>query len=334
MVTGQPSTDWAGRRIPLNEAVVCAKCIGAPWCGEIGTEYQCDPLNVPTHVAHPSNPLSLGRLSALGTLDLDVVALPQPHPKLPGFIPIVEPRGVGSAVHEAFVAVTLKDAFHRSGSAAKALTLRRRLRANSDSFVVLLSFGADPLVIRGTEAGESMVRAIAAGDFDLVTAVGLSYYRTDPPLENLLNMRESLETFRQLQAHGVNAVPVVSFCNERDVRRWATWLTNNPAVRTVALDFQDARYGRDWRFVLGGFRELAHASPADIHYLIRGPTGPGRIRSLFTVTRRLTIVNAQPFMKATKGASLVQRRRRRSKMALFREWSRCYKQRCKAVTLD
>jgi hypothetical protein len=174
--------------------------------------------------------------------------------------------------------------------------------------------------------------AIAAGRFDLVTAVGLSYYRSDPPLENLVNMRESLESFHQLQAHGARAVPVVSYCNERDVGRWATWLTDNPSVGMVALDFQDARYRPDWRFVLGGFQELVDKSPNDIQFLIRGPSSEHRIRQLFAITRRVTIINAQPFMKATKGASLDERRRRQSKTSLFVGWSRFYKGICKAAS--
>jgi len=316
----------------LEPSRLCDMCVGRHWCVYHGTEFQCTDLNIEAGLAHPSDPLCLDRLGRLGTLDLDVIALPQPYPRLPRFIPLVEPRGVGRLVRERFVAVSLKDAFDESGSARKALSLRRRLGVNSNSFVLLLCFGRDPLLVRAFDTLESTVRAIAGGQYDLVTAVGLSQYRSDPPLENLINIRESLESFHQLQAHGVTAVPFVSFSNECDVARCATWLIDNPSVRMVALDFQDARGRPDWRFVLGGFRELVDKSPDDIQFLIRGPSSPRRIRQLFAITQRLTIINAQPFMKATKGASLVQRRSRRSKPRLFADWSRSLKDTCKAAS--
>ena len=332
MGTGQASRDWSSRRIALESSRLCDKCVERHRCVYPGTEFQCTDLNIQTGLAHPSDPRSLDRLGRLGTLHLDVIALPQPHPHLPRFIPLVEPRGVGRLVRERFVAVSLKDAFDESGSTRKALSLRRRLGVNSNSFVLLLCFGRDPLLVRAFDTLESTVRGIAGGQFDLVTAVGLSQYRSDPPLENLINIRESLESFHQLQAHGVTAVPFVAFSNECDVARWATWLIDNPSVRMVALDFQDARHRPDWRFVLGGFRELVDKSPDDIQFLIRGPSSGERIRQLFAITRRLTIINAQPFMKATKGASLEERRRRQSKTSLFAGWSRFYKGICKAAS--
>ena len=329
MASGEAKSDWSSRRIALERSSLCANCVGRPLCGDIGTEYQCTDLNVPVRTAHPANPSFLYRLSALGTLEFDVVALPQDYPRLPPFVPIVEPRGVGKLIQEPFVAVSLKDAFHESGSARKCVSLRRRLCANAGSFVLLLCFGKDRLLGRFADSIQHTAAAIATGRFDLVTALGLSYYRADPPIENLINMRESLESFHQLQAHGVPAVPTVSFCNERDVERWTTWLTDNPSVRMVALDFQDARRRRGWSFVLGGFRELARAAPADIHYLIRGASKEDRIQDLFAATSRITVVNAQPFMKATMGVPCSRSQWRKQKTTLFRDWSRHSKRTCR-----
>lgn len=285
----------------LLDAPYCGSCFAATCCPARGTADAClDPR--PPHLLHPEHPDLLDHLARIGGLDFNLSACPQVALTLPPYIPRIEPRGLGRRLQIPAAAVALKDVVGRKGGGGtQAASLRRRLHLGRDTLLILLCFGEDQLLENTYGRLSTLAPHLAAGRFDLVIAPGFSVYWTDPPMENLVNLKRGLYWYHVLQSHGINAVPTIAWRFPGDIDRWAAWLGANPSVPQVAVDLQDCRSPADWLAMVEGFRYLVAAAPEHVHFIVNGVAHAAKIRHLAAVTNRLTFVTEQAFMKATKG---------------------------------
>ncbi|HEU0074580.1 MAG TPA: hypothetical protein VFS30_11280 [Dehalococcoidia bacterium] len=297
----------------LESRPYCTECSANNVCGAQLAHNACRPDNHLLGLGHPLDESTWPRLREIGGWELsDIIALPVRLPALPAHLPVVEPRGIGVGSDRPILAVTLKDAFDASGSAIKARTLRARLHLRSDAKLVLLCTGPDRLLARALDHSlPNLLDAIATGGFDAVSGLATSIYRDYPAMENLLSLKEGLLTCRQMQERGIPAFPMFGFSTALDITRVAKWLHDNPCVRTIGLDFQDAKAPLEWAFQVNAFRSLVTAGPKDIHYLVKGPSAERRIRSLFKLTKQLTIATQQADMLATLRGKLFPNKAKR-----------------------
>ena len=319
MVSKHPRRIEFDRQLALERPAYCEECFARRICGDAYTAQAC-PEQSDGRTGRPANPNTLGRMLYLGGLDLTDIVVKYPTPKisLPPYVTTIEPRGVGKGLSLKFAAVTLKDGYSASGSARKATTLRRRTGVPDETTLLLLCTGTDELVASAIDRGsQALVDATANGGFNIVSGIGTSFYRASNPMERLLSIKEGLLSFALMQSRGIPSFPMLAFSTMADIERLAEWLHLNPLVRLVGVDMQDNRWSTDKRFFAEAFRELVRLSPSDLHWIVKGPSSRNWIRRLFMICPRLTVINEQPFMKATKGGGS---RPRKSRKALFNEY--------------
>ena len=196
----------------------------------------------------------------------------------------------------------LKDVLPASGRIGRqAQTLRGRLRLPPHGRVILFCCGTDHLLEGCYSNFFRFVNEVVKCDFDAVSGLGFSIYYDRPPLESFFNQKRNIWTYSVLDRAGIPSFPMVSWRYQEDIIRLGTWLSMNPRITLVGIDFQDAKGRQAWSYMLSGFRTLARAVPERVHFLVYGVASYQRIYSLAQASSRLHIVSEQPFMKATKG---------------------------------
>jgi len=243
------------------------------------------------------------RLADCRGLDFDIVARPQDPLELPRYVPCVLPRSfIKGALSFPALAVPLKEVVSsKARSTQRGLNLRHRLDIPPETKLILTGFGKDELLENIWPRRRTIIRQIAALDFDLVTAFGYSVYDDDTRWEHMYNMKRSLLTYQLLQRYGVSAMPNICWFNRIDLDRWCHWLHDNPSVSMLAIDLQTCDSSRDWESILADLEYLEANAPASLSYLIYGVAHPRRISALVQLIPRLHLSNQYPFFMAVWG---------------------------------
>lgn len=299
---------WNHKQPGFTSWIHCPTCPGLEHCGESNTAHACPLEHAPpgaeaSKILHPKR-ADLGiRLSDCLGLDFDVVARPQDLVELPRYIPCVPPRPfVKGALSFPAVAVPLHEVVSlKAQSTRRGLNLRHRLGIPPETNLILTGFYKDQLLESIWPRRHTIIREIAALNFNLVTAFGYSVYDDDTRLEHMYNMKRSLITYQLLQSYGVPAIPHIYWFNRIDLDRWCHWLHDNPSVSMLAIDLQTCDSSRDWESILAGLEYLEANAPATLSYLIYGPAHPTRISALVQLIPRLHLSNQYPFLMAVKG---------------------------------
>ncbi len=118
--------------------------------------------------------------------------------------------------------------------------------------------------------------------------------------------------------------------------RFADWLWRNRKIKLVGVDFEDAKGEASWARLFAGFRELVPLTPPGVRFIAYGVASEARINKLASVTDRLHVVNAQPFMKATMGIAPPSWKGspRATKPRLYRAWVEYYNNLCHSAIID
>ena len=280
----------------------CQRCVGYEICGAQQTECHAFQTH-PNEVLNPDHPELLSWLAQIRGLRFDdVVARPLPGPGLPAYVPVIEGRGsayVDAGVLD-HVAVTLADVFSECRLVpVSAAGIRAKLRLPASTRITLLGVGRDRLIERMWGEQSRVFEAIAALEFDLVTAFNYSIWYDQPRMEHLVNLKRSLLTFERLQSLGVPVVPHVYWYNRVDLRRWADWLCANP-VPAIALNLQTGRSQSVWKRLLDGLQWIGERFPKDLQYLVIGPSTYERMSSVLFHLRRVTFCNKDAYVMACK----------------------------------
>jgi hypothetical protein len=279
-------------------------CGGCPWfepCGAADSEQACRPEWGAAefggeHVLHPSLPWTGDYLASVqGPSFATVHAHPIAAPALPQYIPQIRVRSsLSGHLDESIYAVRAKEVIGRRRHVLPAALLRATVGLRPQQKVVLLLFDQDEILERLWNEGARLVPEIAEAAYDLVVSPSYSAWSPRPRTEFLYNAKRSLIVFRALQMTGAQAVPRVTWAIEHDVRRFASWLSANPAIELVALDWSTYRQSEDWRRQLEGFALLDRLTRKHLVYLINGPSTLERCAEIYSTVpeRRVRITNS------------------------------------------
>ncbi len=303
-------------------APFCEDCTALPLCVAHHTADACTDEGELSATFHPRTPGIAAHLARLGGLSLNVGG-DTPELALPPFISRVELHGVGIGTRSSAVALSLRDLPQDPTKIVKAFrNVRRRVNLEPSGKVLLFGCGTDDMVERCYERFLEVAGQLASCRFAAVSGLGFSVYYHRPPLESLINIKRNIWTFSHLSRRGVCSFPMLSWRYAADVHRLAGWLWRNRKIELVGVDFEDAKGKVSWARLFAGFRELVPIAPPDVRFIAYGVASEARINKLASVTDRLHVVNAQPFMKATKGIAPPSWKGspRAAKARLYRAW--------------
>lgn len=299
-------------------------CAGCPWfepCGAAESEEACRPHWGAAefggeHVLHPALPWTHEYLKSVQGPDFATVrAKPIELPTLPDYLPQIRVRSsLRGHLDESFYAVRAKEVIGRRQHVLPAATLRMTVGLAPKQKLALLLFDQDEILERLWNEGARLVPEIAEAAYDLVVSPSYSAWSPRPRPEFLYNAKRSLIVFRALQVTGACAVPRVTWAIEHDVRRFARWLSANPAIEIVALDWSTYRVPEDWRRQLQGLALLDGLTRRQLVYLINGPSTVERCVEIYSTVpeRRVRITNstlAAPVNGAPRQLQLTSRDR-------------------------
>lgn len=281
--------------------VLCGTCTWAIPCGAAETAEACLPLWAADdyggeHALHPALPWTHDYLASVQGPDFSTVrALPVALPPFPQYLPQIRVRaGLRGFLDEALYAVRAKEVIGRRRHVLPAAALRSQVGLDSGQQLVVMLFDKDEILERLWSEGARLVPELAAAGYDLVVSPSYSTWSPRPRTEFLYNVKRSLVMFSALQMLGAPAVPRVAWSIEPDVRRFAKWLEQNPAVELVALDWSTYRAEEDWRRQLDGFALFDRLTRRHLVYLINGPSTVERCGDVYAIVpeRRVSITNA------------------------------------------
>ncbi len=222
-----------------------------------------------------ANGLSLLTVSAQPTLDPEQLArfIPIAHGKVFGLDPATLPFTQ--------VGVSLKDAFKGLPGIRSGYLHWYNLRMREDLLKQPIFTGKQPilflsgrdLLIESIDQDEQEIgfyKKLSKMGFHMVSAFNFSQFFGECALDQNLNTKRSLESFRSLQEHGIMAVPHFYWANEFLSQKTLEWLLRETSVKLISINCQCFKK-MDYPIVEAGLRLLAEKTNGRIHFLLEGP---------------------------------------------------------------
>jgi hypothetical protein len=222
-----------------------------------------------------------------------IQAAPNVIPELSLYLPQIRNRSeYRGYLHEPAYGVRL-GAVLLSRRIRSAASLRELAGLQPDQKLVLLLFGGDPKLERLWADRTRLLPQIAQAGYDLVVAPSYSAWLDRPRPEMMFNTKRSLVVFEALQRAGATVIPRVAWLTRHDLIRIASWLSNNPAVDWVALDWMTYKAELPTEQITW-LAELDERLDRRLRFLINGPTDGDRCARIFDAVdpRRTCITNA------------------------------------------
>lgn len=310
--------DWRLRNCPFGDLIEDWDT-ACTWNGKANAGYDvisCDRSDLAHWLAHIGGPGFT-----------DVTAKPTEIPRLPNYIPVIT-HGSGkilSGVEIPFVATQLEEIVSPKELSVKK-SLAGTLGINQNTKVILLSYGRDELIENIWPERLGVFQQIKKLGFALATGINYSIWFDQPHAENVINLKRSLITFRELQKVGIPSIPHIYWakCSQIDLIRWANWVNDNINVHLVAVNLQTLE-DEELEEAIEDLGFLVGRISKPIHFLITGPTTPMEIRLLIENVPSFTLTNTAAAMCATSrvlldsnGEKLIRQNSEKPKNEIFR----------------
>lgn len=284
----------------FSASTLCGVCPIFEDCGASLTDLACpetrddgDPGGAA--VSHPLAPETFHEVRQLGGVGFsDIAADAVPLPRLPLYLPQVRNRrSFRGILGERTYAVRARDVVKKD-RVIPASELRDHLGLRPSQQLILLLFDADTILESMWERGGLLVWQLKEAEYDLVIAPSFSIWSPRPRTEFMINMRRSILYYRALLDTGIAAIPRLGWQVAADARRWAAWVSANPVVNVVALDWSTYRTAADWNQQLEGLVIFERLTGHRVTYLINGMTTIRRCEAVFRLVPevRVRITNA------------------------------------------
>lgn len=256
---------------------------------------------------HPALPGWLADVG--GVLFDDVKARPVPDFNFPKFLPAVK---IGSRKYFAeesypFVVISLDQIFNKDLVPLKG-DIRKRLGVGSDTKIMLQCYGKDNLIERIWPIRQEIFPSIVSMNFDLITAINYSIWLDQPHAERLINLKRSLITFEEFQSLGAPVIPHIYWSGNKDLLRWAEWINNNEEIKYVAVNLQTERNNKKiWTNTISELEFLVSKLNRNIHFLITGPSVPGKINQVTSVLPSYSFINSKALLAGAHGGLISEK---------------------------
>ncbi len=225
----------------------------------------------------------------------NVRALSISVPRIPRYLPQVRiRRGLRGSLPEAIYGIRAAEVIGRRKRLLPAEAVRRELGLNPHQKLALIMFDNDEVLERVWDEADVLLPDLANARYDLVVSPSYSIYHPRPRMEHLYNFKRALEIFARCQQLLIPAIPRGAWFIDFDVHRLAEWLSNNRAVRWLAVDLQTIRPADEWDEAIRRLGLLDQLTSRRLRYLLNGPSTAERIADAYGAAdpRRVSITNS------------------------------------------
>ncbi len=264
------------------------------------TDSACYEIVTPYEAFHCHHPLLAKELVDIKGVSFDnVVAKDIPTPQLPDFIPQISPNSskLISLVDFPYVAVTLNKIIDKKSFTVDG-NIRKRLGILPTTKLILLSYTLDSPLQKIWEGRKHLIPDLAKCGFDLVTGFDYSLWGDQPHAEKKINLKRSLITYEMLQNAGIPAIPHIYWDDNKDLRRWGKWLSNNGSVKDLAICLEETTRESDWKNTIRDLAFFTTLIDSDINFLITGPSTAAKIADLGAILPNYTLTNGNCLQKS------------------------------------
>lgn len=267
----------------------CVGCAGHEVCGAGGTDDRCgDPVEYRTGGVDVDS----ARAMTAGDFQLPTGVTWRPLPEFGHALVIGT-----SLTSFGCDAIRLKEFLGRCQRRSEQPDLRRH---------VVVLHGLDQQLVRLGRFEGNLTRFLSAAGARAVIGPGFSTWWEWSPFESLLAVARSARFACEL-GRGVPTVPTVVWRHERDLDRWAAWISATRAS-AISVDLGTARSPARWSWALRGIDHLAMniGSEARLRLIANGPSTVERLVALREVWRSdLTFASQHPWHLAQGGKRLL-----------------------------
>ncbi len=274
---------------PREEGPLCRGCRWFQSCGASRTEFACQNVWGQSkfggeEVLHPGFRSTHECLDSIGGPDFDIPIAGATVPELPAFLPPVEIRSdLRGYLSEDLYIVTTREVVGTRKKPLSASDVRGRLGLDDRVGIGLLLFGKNKYVERLWKERETLIPALAGGNFVFIGGPSYSTYLPRPRPEFFWATKRSLITARELQSSGATVMPRVAWVTPFDALRFAHFANQCPSVTHVVIDWTGSRDQSEWIRQLTNLRRFDQATHGRLNYLINGPSRLDRFEDLFRV---------------------------------------------------
>lgn len=301
------------RQLTLFESPYCQSCPANTDCDAGKTDLGCVPAfllsaSTPTIMLHPSSSDFLPRLAEVNGTHLDISARPQSLPTIPPYIPRIRTqtrindfRDISAIAVSLSQVQTLATTMTNTGATAREL-----LGLTEHQQVIVTGFEKDRFLekvwLRPNR--HRLMHAIKTLRPDIAISWSYSVWHFDkfgnsfPRIEHLYNQKRGLIIFSELQKLGIPTIPHIYWGVRDDLRRWATWLDQNPCVSAIAIDLQTVDSEEDWQDVLEDVRYFRTILPRTVSCIFGGICRVDRVQSIRTIWPNLSLCNFGAYFSA------------------------------------
>ena len=238
----------------------------------------------------------------------DLPSISQPTFELPHYVPVIDHASrrldplawpVVALNMSSVLRIGRRPSSYYHAVGDSPVSIRQAFRIAADSQVFLNGVGKDEYLER---YWENRLVSGAPGQLALLgleSAIGpnFSHFLGVPRTDNLYNRRRQLICLGEMQAAGVPVIPHLNAVMPEDWRFWSLFLTRNPEIRYVAVEFQTGnRSPLQGRHAIDCLTRTQAAINRPLHPIVVG--GGQFVEYVATRFANFTLMDSMPFSKA------------------------------------
>jgi len=261
----------------------------------------------------PNNPAYLDQLREVGGLTFDKIpSISQSSIEIPRYIPLTYRRyKKRMTVNWPMVALDTYEVVSLNKNRMETVancpsTLRETFGLSPNTSVILRGVADDSPLERywSYRRRDGIPHRLASLGVKLAVGPNFSHFLDVPRHDNLFNRKRQLICLNEFGESGLNPVPHLNAAQPGDWRFWGRFLSHNPSIAIVALEFQTGnRSSSEGDRAIAYFANLQQLAGRPLHPIVIG--GTQFLERIAAVFENASFVDSMPFMKTVYRQSFV-----------------------------